>query len=212
MDLLKRARTKALQLRGQGLFDRVDRLVAAVKVLEARFQRPHEEPHSLAKLNLTLEELSPLPTKIWDLKRETLNLVAEALGLVLRKALPFILLLDDSETYYRKAITVLHKCEEVSIDGERTILLEFNLILYENGRLIRERRLSGTTRQGIRWDRSEEEELDCVQAISFFSLDAIALGLANALERLHSVRILHQDLEVRHQAITGTMGTMRCAP
>lgn len=212
MDLLKRAEARSMELRAQGLSERADRLKDAVKMLKKRYQPQPEMPASLAELNSALDELSPLPKKIAVLKNETLAREAEALGLILQKVAPLIPLLDDSEPYYRKSITILNRSERVPLDDDRSFCSEVNLIFYEDGRLTKSLRFCETWTKGFGWEHQEEEELDCASAISLYGLDAIASGLARALKELPSIRIMHQDLEERLEAVTKIQEAFRCDP
>ncbi len=47
------------------------------------------------------------------------------------------------------------------------------LILYEDGHLTRALRFSETCTRGFGWEQEEDEELDCVAAVSIYGLDAI---------------------------------------
>ncbi len=212
MNLLKRAEARSRELRAQGLSERADRLEDAVKMLKKRFQPQPEMPASLADLNSVLDELSPLPKKIAVLKNETLAQEAEALDLILQKTAPFIPLLDASEPYYRKSITILIKSERVPLDTDRSFSSDVKLVLYEDGRLTRALRFRETCTRGFGWEQEEEEDFDCVGAISLYGLDAIASGLARALNELPSIRAIHQDLEERHESISKILEALRCDP
>lgn len=137
---------------------------------------------------------------------------AEALGRILQKAALFIPLLDDSEPYYRKSITIFNKSERIPFEDGRSFCSEVKLILYEDGRLTKSLRFCETWTKGFGLEHQEEEELDCVSAISLYGLDAIASGLARALRELPSIKILHQDLEERLESITKILEALRCAP
>ncbi|VVB71576.1 Uncharacterised protein [uncultured archaeon] len=146
------------------------------------------------------------------MKNETLAREAEALGLILQKAAPFIPLLDDSEPYYRKSITVFNRSERVPLDDDRSFCSDVRLVLYEDGRLTRVLRFRETCTRGFGWEQEEEEELDCAAAISLYGLDAIASGLARALNELPSIKIMHQDLEERLEAINKILEALQCDP
>ncbi len=176
------------------------RLARALRTFGQRFQRQPEIPASLAKINATLADLSPLPEKIALLKKETLQREAEALGMILQKAAPFVPLLDDSEAYYRKSITIFSKSESVPLDDDRSFSSDVRLFLYEDGRLTRAQRFRETCTRGFGWEQEEEEKLACAAAVSLYGLDAIASGLAGALE-LGSIKALHGKLEERRLAI-----------
>ena len=187
------------------------RLASAVRMLNQRFQRQPELPASLAKVNAAFDDLSPLPEKIALMKNETLQREAEALGKILQKAAPFVPLLDDSETYYRKSITIFGRSERVPLDEDRSFSSDVRLVLYEDGHLTRAWRFRETCTKGFGWEQEEEEEIDCLAAVSLYSLDAIALGLAGALEP-RSIKALHQDLEERLSAILKILEALRRAP
>jgi len=205
MDLLKRVKSRAGELRAQGCAGRANRLEDAVRMFERRFSPQPEVPAPLSQLNSSLDDLSPLPEKIAIVKKETLKREAEALVQTLEKVAPFIPLLDDSEPYYRKSIVIFNKSESFPFEDGRSFCSEVNLILYENGSLTRSLLLRETCTDGIGWERQEEEEMDCAFAVSIYGLDAIASGLAVALDELSSIRIMHQDLERRLAAITNIL-------
>ena len=206
MDLLKRPASRAS---AQGPSGRA-RLAGAVKIFKQRFQP--ELPASLTGLNATLDDLSPLPEKITLLKKETLQREAEALGKILEKAAPFVPLLDNSEPYYRKSITIFSKSESVPLDDDRSFSSDLRLALYEDGRLTRARRFRETCTRGFGWEQEEEEELGCVAAVSLYGLDAIASGLAGSLGELSSIQALHGKLEERLSAMTKILEALQRMP
>jgi hypothetical protein len=170
---------------------------------------PHEMPTPLVGLNSALDELSPLPKKIAVMRNEILQREAEALGQILQKVVPFVFLLDDCESYYRKSITVLNRSEKVPLDDDRSFCSEVRLVLYEDGHLTRTLRFSETCTRGFGWEQEEEEDLDCAAAVSIYGLDIIASGLARALNELPSIRIMHQDLEERLEAVIKIQEALR---
>jgi hypothetical protein len=208
MSLLNRAASRA---RAQALSGRA-RLARALRMFKQHFQRQPEMPASLAKVNADLDDLSPLPEKIALLKKETLQREAEALGKILVKAAPFVPLLDDSESYYRKSITIFSKSESVPLDIDRSFSSDVRLVLYEDGLLTRARRFRETCTRGFGWEQEEEEELDCALAVSLYGLDAIASGLAGALEELSSIKALHGKLEERRLAIVNILEALQRMP
>ena len=207
MALLKRAASRA---RVQGPSVRT-RLACALRMLTQRFRRQPEMPAALAGINAALDDLSPLPEKIALLKKENLQREAEAIGKILQKAAPFVPLLDDSEPYYRKSITIFSKSERVPLDIDRSFSSDVRLVLYEDGRLTRARRFRETCTRGFGWEQEEEEELDCALAVSLYGLDAIASGLAGALEP-RSIKIMHRDLERRLSAILNILEALQHLP
>jgi len=212
MDLLKRAASRARDLRAQCLSGWGARLAGAARMFKQRFQRQPEMPAPLARINAALDDLSPLPEKIALQRKETLQREAEALEAILEKAAPFVPLLDDSEPYYRKSVTIFSKSERVPLDDDRSFSSEVRLILYEDGRLTRARRFRETCTRGFGWEQEEEEELDYALAVSLYGLDAIASGLAGALGELSSIKALHQNLEERLLAILKILEALRRAP
>ncbi len=208
MDLLKRAASPA---REQGPSGRA-RLVGALRMLKQRLRPQPQIPASLAKVNAALEDLSPLPAKIALQRKEILQREAAALEAILQKTAPFVPLLDDSEPYYRKSITVFSKSETVPLDDDRSFGSNLRLILYEDGRLTRALRFRETCTRGFGWEQEEEEELDCTAAVSHYGLDAIASGLAAALKELPAVRTVHQDLEERLSAMTKILEALQRTP
>ena len=86
-DLLKRVKALA---REQCFTERADHLKDAVKMFARRLRPQPELPASLAGVNATLDDLSPLPAKISLQRKETLQQDASALEAILQKAAPFV--------------------------------------------------------------------------------------------------------------------------
>jgi hypothetical protein len=168
-------------------------------------------PACLAEVSTTLDDLAPLPAKIALQRKEILQREAAALEAILQKAAPFVPLLDDSEAYYRKSITIFSRSESVPLDDNRSFGSDLRLHLYEDGRLTRARRFCETCTRGFGWEQEEEEELDCVAAVSIYGLDAIASGLAGALE-LSSTKALHRNPEERLSAILKILEDLQRLP
>ncbi|VVB69120.1 Uncharacterised protein [uncultured archaeon] len=188
------------------------RLAGALRMFRQRFQRQPEIPAALAAVNTALDDLVPLPEKIALLKKEILQREAGALGKILEKAAPFVPLLDDSEPYYRKSITIFSKSETVPLDIDRSFSSDLRLILYEDGRLTRARRFRETCTRGFGWEQEEEEDVDPALAVSLVGLEAIASGLAGALEELPAVSTVHQDLEERLLAMRKILEALQRTP
>jgi len=212
MDLLKRAASRARDLREQCLSVQAARLAGALRKFERHFRRQPEMPTSLAGVNATLEDLTPLPAKIALQRKEILQREAGALAKLLEKAAPFVPLLDDSEPYYRKSITIFNKSETVPLDDDRSFSSDVRLVLYEDGRLTRALRFRETCTRGFGWEQEEEEKLACAAAVSLYGLDAIASGLAGALKELPAVRALHEDMEERLLAMSKILEALQRTP
>jgi hypothetical protein len=187
-------------------------LAGAIRTFGQRFRRQPEIPASLTGINAALDDLSPLPEKIALLEKQNLQREAEALGKILEKAAPFVPLLDDSEAYYRKSITIFSKSESVPLDDDRSFSSDVRLVLYEDGRLARALRFRETCTKGFGWEQEEEEELDCAAAVSLYGLDAIASGLAGTLGELSSIQALHGKLEERLLAIAKILEALQRLP
>jgi len=199
-----RARTQAPSMRA--------RLAGALRMLKQRLRQQPEMPTTLAGINGALDDLSALPEKIALLKKETLQREASALAAILQKTAPFVSLLDDSEPYYRKSITILIKSETVPLDIDRSFSSDVRLVLYEDGRLTRALRFRETCTRGFGWEQEEEEKLACAAAVSLYGLDAIASGLAGALKELPAVRALHEDMEERLLAMSKILEALQRTP
>jgi hypothetical protein len=128
-------------------------------------------------------DLFPLPEKIALVKKETLKREAEVLAQILVRVSPFVPLLDDSEAYYRKFITIFSRSESVPLYDDRSFSYDIRLVLYEDSRLTRVPRFRETCTRGFGWLQEAEEELDSALAVSIYGLDAIVPGLAAALKR-----------------------------
>jgi len=188
------------------------RLAAALRSFGQRFRRQPEIPAALTDINAALDDHAPLPEKIALLKKENLRREAEALASILQKAAPFVPLLDDSEPYYCKSITIFSRSESVPLDDDRSFSSDVRLVLYEDGHLSRARRFRETCTRGFGWEQEEEEELDYAAAVSLYGLDAIASGLARALVELSVIWNVHQDLEERRSAITKILEALQRTP
>jgi hypothetical protein len=188
------------------------RLAGALRMLARRLRPQPEMPASLAAVNAALDELSPLPAKIALQRKETLQREAAALEAILQKATPFVPLLDDSEPYYRKSITIFSRSESVPLDDDRSFGSDLLLLLYEDGRLTRARRFRETCTKGFGWEQEEEEDLTCAAAVSLYDLDAITSGLAGSLKELPAVRTLHQDLEEQRSKMTKILEALQRMP
>jgi len=208
MDLLNRSFSRAS---GQCPSGRA-RLARALRTFGQRFRRQPEMPAPLTDLSAALDDLSPLPEKIALLKKENLQREASALEAILQKTAPFVPLLDDSEPYYCKSITMLIKSERVPLDDDRSFSSDVRLLLYEDGRLTRARRFRETCTRGFGWEQEEEEDLDYAAAVSLYGLDAIASGLTEALKELPAVRTVHRDLEERLSAMTKIQEALQRTP
>jgi hypothetical protein len=110
----------------------------------------------------------------------------------LARVAPFVPLLDDSEAYYRKSITIFSRSESVPLGDDRSFSSDVRLVLYEDGRLTRALRFRETCTRGFGWEQEGEEELDSALAVSIYGLDVIVSGLAEALEKLPSIRIMQK--------------------
>ncbi len=207
MSLLSRPTSRA---RAQARSVRA-RLACALRRFEQRFRRQPEIPAALTEINATLDDLGPLPEKIALLRKETLQREAEALAAILQKAAPFVPLMDDSEPYYRKSITIFTRSESVPLDEDRSFSSDLRLLLYEDGHLTRARRFRETCTRGFGWEQEEEEEINCLAAVSLYSLGAIVSGLTGALE-LGSIKALHRDLERRLSAILKILEDLQRLP
>ena len=54
--------------------------------------------------------------------------------------------------------------------------------------------------------------MDTALAVSLYGLDALALGLTGALNRLPSIKIMHRDMERRLSAILNILEALQSLP
>ncbi len=187
------------------------RLAGAARMLVQRLRRQPELPACLIEVSATLDDLAPLHGKIALQRKEILQREATALEAILQKTTPFVPLLDDSEPYYRKSITIFTKSESVPLDDDRSFGSDLRLLLYEDGRLTRARRFRETCTSGFGWEQEEEEELDCATAVSLCGLEAIASGLAATLDK-PAVEKMNADLKERLSAMAKILEALQRLP
>ena len=156
----------------------------------------------LSELSTALDELPLLASKIADLKKETLDREAAILKAILEKVTPLVpLLSEDSEQCYRREIIILTREERIQLENF-SIFSEYNLILYENGLLVRTHRYGQTMDHGqstealrLGWENTAEDVLTPEAAIMAFGFTAISEGLIKVLGDASPMEILREKLE-----------------
>ncbi len=187
------------------------RLAGAARRLVQRLRQQPALPACLAEVNAALDDLSPLLAKIALQRKEILQQEAAALEAILQKAAPFVPLLDHSEPYYRKSVTIFSRSESVPLDEGRSFGSDLRLVLCEDGRLTRARRFRETCTKGFGWEQEDEEELDCAAAVSLYGLEAIASGLAATLDK-PAVEKMNADLKERLSAMAKILEALQRLP
>ncbi len=162
----------------------------------------------LSGLCTALDELSPLASKIADLKKDALDREAAVLKAILEMVTPIVPLLSkDYEQYYRREIIILTKEERVQLEKGLGFFNEYKLILYENGLLVRMHRY-GEWSEGPRpgWENTDVDVLTPQAAIIAFGLTAISEGLIKVIDEATSIFILKEELEGRLVALNRDIG------
>ncbi len=165
----------------------------------------------LSELSTALDELSPLASKVADLKKETLAKEAAVLKAILEKATPLVpLLSEDCELQYRREIVIQSREERIQLEEGFGIFSENRLVLYENGLLARTHRY-GEWSEGSRpgWENTDEDVLTPEAAITTFGFTAISKGLVNVFGETSWMATLKEELEGRLAALTEAHEAMR---
>jgi len=156
-----------------------------------------------ANVNAVLDGLDALAGMV-DLKNETLEKETAVLEAIIKRVTPLIPLLSKAyEHYYRRRIILSHDRITVPIDGEAYFYGENELILYENGQLVRTHRC-GDYREshGPSWEHTDEFPLTASAAVVAIGLDAVVTGIINALEDASGTIILSPEAETRLAALS----------
>ncbi len=163
-----------------------------------------------ANVNAVLDGLDALAGMV-DLKNETLEKETAVLEAIIKRVTPLIPLLSKAyEHYYRRRIILSHDRITVPIDGEAYFYGENELILYENGQLVRTHRC-GDYREshGPSWEHTDEFPLTASAAVVAIGLDAIVTGIINALEEASETIILPQEVAARLIALSKILEDLR---
>jgi len=164
---------------------------------------------SLYEINQSLGEFAPLAAKISGLKKDILEKEAEILAEILEKITSLVpLLTPQLEFYNRCRLVILTESREVPLFTGGYFFHEGELVLYENGDLVRELRY-GSHGNHISWEDTESMKLTAEGAILLFGLDSIAESLAKVLRDVATVRILTREVEGRLEVLVKHLMSLR---
>ena len=166
---------------------------------------------TIANLCAALGDLEGLAGQISGLKAETRQKEAEVLKTILNRVTPLVPVLSrDFESYYRSVLVILTEREEVRFEKNTAFYSEYELVLYENGILVRTHRF-GESSEGPRigWMLEKEDEFTPLAAIIAFGLPAIAEGLVNIFQEAHETTVLKEELEERLSALTRVLEALQ---
>ena len=166
-------------------------------------------PPAPANVNVVLDGLDALASRVTDLKKETLEketLEKETavLEAIIKRVVPLIPLLSKTHVHScRCQITIAHDRTDAPLDGGAYFYSESDLILYENGQLVRTHRYGDfRVSPGQSWEIFDEYPLDAAAVVEAFGLDAVAAGMVKALEEASEMIILSPEAETRLNALS----------
>lgn len=155
-------------------------------------------------VNVFIDGLDALASRVTDLKKETLEKETAVLEAIIKRVVPLIPLLNKPQGHScRCQITIAHDRIDAPLDGGAYFYSESDLILYENGQLVRTHRYGDfRVSPGQSWEILDEYPLDASTAIEAIGLDAIVAGIIKALEEASEMIILPQEVEARLAALS----------
>lgn len=161
-------------------------------------------PSAPANVNVVLDGLESLAARMTDLKNETLEKETAVLEAIIKRVTPLIPLLSKNQgNSCRCRIIIAHDRIDAPLDGGAYFYSESDLILYENGQLVRTHRYGDfRVSPGQGWEIFDEYPLDASTAIEAIGLDAIVTGIINALEEASETIILPIEVEARLIALS----------
>ena len=161
-------------------------------------------PSTPANVNVVLDGIESLAARMVDLKNETLEKETAILEAIIKRVTPLIPLLSKKQVYScRCRIIIAHDRIDAPLDGRAYFYSESDLILYENGQLVRTHRYGDfRASPGEGWEIFDEYPLDASTAIEAIGLDAIVTGIINALEEAEETIILPIEVEARLIALS----------
>ena len=168
-------------------------------------------PPTPANVNAFLSGLDALADRVTDLKKETLEKKTAVLEAIIARVVPLIPLLNNPQVYScRCRIIIAHDRIDAPLDGGAYFYSESDLILYENGQLVRTHRYGYfRVSPGQGWEIFDEYPLDASTAIEAIGLDAIVTGIINALEEASETIILPLEVEARLIALSKILEDLR---
>ena len=157
-----------------------------------------------ANVVVVLDGLDALASRVTDLKKETLEKETAVLEAIIKRVVPLIPLLSKTQVYScRCRITIAHDRTDAPLDGGAYFYSESDLILYENGQLVRTHRYGDfRVSPGQSWEIFDEYPLDAAAVVEAFGLDAVAAGMGKALEEASEMIILSPEAETRLNALS----------
>ncbi|WP_334102840.1 hypothetical protein [Methanothrix soehngenii] len=161
-------------------------------------------PSTPANVNVVLDGIESLAARMVDLKNETLEKETAILEAIIKRVTPLLPLLSKNQVHScRCRIIIAHDRIDAPLDGRAYFYSESDLILYENGQLVRTHRYGDfRASPGEGWEIFDEYPLDASTAIEAIGLDAIVTGIINALEEAEETIILPIEVEARLIALS----------
>ena len=155
-------------------------------------------------VNAVLDDLDTLAARVTDLKKETLEKETAVLEAIIKRVVPLIPLLSKTQVYScRCRITIAHDRTDAPLDGGAYFYSESDLILYENGQLVRTHRYGDfRVSPGQSWEYLDEHLLNAAAVVEAFGLDAVVAGIIKALEEAEETIILPPEVEDRLAALS----------
>jgi hypothetical protein len=162
-------------------------------------------------VNAVLDGLDALASKVTDLKKETLEKEAAVLEAIIKRVTPLIPLLIKSQVLScRGRIIITHDRIEAPLDGGAYFYSENDIILYENGQLVRTHRYGDfRVSPGQSWEFFDECPLDASSAIEAIGLDVIVTGIIKSLEEAAETIILPPEAEAKLVALSKILEDLR---
>ena len=155
-------------------------------------------------VNAVLDGLDALASRVTDLKKETLEKETAVLEAIIKRVVPLIPLLNKPKGHScRCRVVITHDRIDAPLDGVAYFYSESDMILYENGQLVRTHRYGDfRVSPGQSWEFFDEYPLDASSAVEAIGLDAIVAGIIKALEEASEAIILPTEVEARLAALS----------
>jgi hypothetical protein len=168
-------------------------------------------PPTPTNVNVVLDDLDALAARVTDLKKETLEKETAVLEAIIKRVTPLIPLLNNPQVYScRCRIVIAHDRIEAPLDGGAYFYSENDIILYENGQLVRTHRYGDfRVSHGQSWEFFDEYPLDVSSAVEAIGLDVVVASIIKVFEEAAETIILPQEVEARLVALSKILEDLR---